>query len=92
MLVLFAAASLAAAPVAPPVKLALLDPPRGYVYRTGPPKVCKAAGRMQTSLAEPALLFRPQDRAAARPRILARLPPAEMCLLGGAYAPTEASR
>ena len=92
MLALLAAATIAATPAAPPVKLALLDPPRGFVYRTGPTPVCKGAGRMQTHYAQPALLFRPQDRDAARPRILAKLPPAELCLLGGADAPTEASR
>jgi hypothetical protein len=43
---------------------------------------CKGAGRLQTSLAEPALLFRPQDRDAARTRKLIELPPAEACLLG----------
>ena len=45
-------------------------------------RLCKGAGRMQTSLAEPALLFRPQDRDAARTRRLIDLPPAEACLVG----------
>ena len=43
---------------------------------TRPQTLCKNAGAMQTSLANPALLFRPQDRAAARPSRLGDLPKA----------------
>ena len=59
-------------------------------FRTG--RFCKGAGRLETSLAEPALLFRPQDREAARARKLIELPPAEACLVGRSPAVVGAGR
>ncbi len=88
MLALLAAATLAATASGPAPSAALpehsLFKPR-YEITQRSPSACKAAGRMQTSgPAEPALLFRGQDRPAVGPRRLIDLPRAEMCLLGGA--------
>jgi hypothetical protein len=81
MLALLAAAALGAAPVqAQP--LARPDGPVAYVLREVKPGVCNGvAGRMQTAY-EPALLLRPQDRAAAVAQKLKDLPPAVSCLVG----------
>lgn len=90
MLALFAAATLAASQPAqpgaetltpfPPIAGLALDDRvgRGFLRR---PSHCKAAARIQTGF-EPALLFREQDRDAARLRRLIDLPPAEACLVG----------
>lgn len=43
-----------------------------------PPAACKPHGSMQTSLGDPALLLRPQDRAAVFVRRLADLPKANL--------------
>ena len=94
MLALIAAATVAMAP--PPAErmtmAQLSEIPRARLLPANPGvtltlrdgRFCKAAGRFQTSLAEPALLFREQDRDAARLRKLIELPPAEACLLGDA--------
>jgi hypothetical protein len=100
MLALFAAAALAAAQPAPASAETLSPfPPiaglslqdrlgRGFVRR---PTHCKDAARFQTGF-EPTLLFREEDRAAARPRLLIDLPPAEGCLLGTSPALRRASK
>jgi len=67
-----------------------ITPSAFRAFRGG--RLCKGAGRLQTSLAEPALLFRPQDRDAARTRKLIDLPPAEACLLGQTPATGRAGR
>jgi hypothetical protein len=95
MLALIAAATVAMAP--PPAErmtmaelseipraLRLLPANPGVTLTLRDGRFCKGAGRFQTSLAEPALLFREQDRYAARLRKLIELPPAEACLLGDA--------
>lgn len=84
-----AATPVAGAPVAAPPRVArfvLAEQPRAFLQRSG---VCKAAGRLQTAY-EPALLYRDQDRDAARLRKLIELPEATACLLGGAEAPSAA--
>ncbi len=94
MLALFAAATLAASQPAeagaetltpfPPIAGLTLDDRfgRGFLRR---PSHCRDAARIQTGF-EPALLFREQDRDAARLRRLIDLPPAEACLVGTALA------
>lgn len=81
MIALLLAAQVAAAqPAAPRYVL----PMRGdYVIREVRNARSADARQMQTSF-EPALLFRPQDRAAAVPRKLKDLPPAKSCLVGAA--------
>jgi hypothetical protein len=82
--VLLAAQLSAAALGAPAADLlpGLAQAPLIRPNRSGPPKACSGSTRLQTSAAQPMLLFREQDRAAARPRKLAELPPAEICLAG----------
>lgn len=52
-----------------------------FLAAARPTPLCKGAGRLQTSY-EPALLFRDEDRDAARLRKLIEMPMGEMCLLG----------
>jgi hypothetical protein len=99
MLAILAAMAVATAPSAtdrPVAKDAVADVAGdarlsvAQAFRTG--RFCKGAGRLETSLAEPALLFRPQDREAARARKLIELPPAEACLVDRSPAVGEAGR
>ena len=102
MLAILAAAVVATTPQAdrPATERALADGDGLRFVATSPfavralqsHRLCKGAGRLQTSLAEPALLFRPQDRDAARMRKLIELPPAEACLLGQTSAAGSAGR
>jgi hypothetical protein len=57
-------------------------PPAQTIFATNrPTPLCKGAGRLQTGY-EPALLFREEDRDAARLRKLIEMPMGEMCRLG----------
>ena len=100
MLALLAAAALAAAPQTAPSRPAV--PPNAPVVRDAMRDVitterwrrrgvCGNAARMLTSY-EPTLLFRPQDRDAARPRKLKDLPPAVGCLVGSVESAEETGR
>lgn len=91
MLIFLAAATalLAATPVerlAPEARPAAIPQP---FAQPASPLPCKAAGRLQTSLVQPALLYREQDRDAGRARRLIDLPMGEMCLLGAAGRGSE---
>jgi hypothetical protein len=96
MLALLAAATLAATHPAqagaealasfPPIAALNLDDRFGRW-----PSHCKDAARIQTGF-EPALLFREQDRDAARLRRLIDLPPAEACLVGTPLALRRTSK
>ena len=84
MLELLAAATVALSPAPPPT---LHRPPAVRVFeRRTTPRLCKGAGRLQTSGPEPALLYR-KDRDEARIRKLIEMPMGEMCRLGGLDAP-----
>lgn len=87
MLVLLAAMTIAAAtPALEPQSAARpLPDARSVVVETNrAPGACKAAGRLQTSEAEPVLLLRPQDRAQRHAFKLTELPPGQRCLVEGA--------
>lgn len=49
-------------------------------FRLATAGACSGASQLQTSTGTPTLLFREQDRAAARARKLQDLPPGELCL------------
>lgn len=77
------AAMVALAP-APDVRVQETSPAavgRTLFIASRPTPLCKGAGRFQTGY-EPALLFREEDRDAARLRKLIEMPMAEMCLVG----------
>jgi hypothetical protein len=84
MFALLAAATLAAAQPADPSPRTFvrLEPPGAKSYGRHS-TLCPAAGRMHTNYAEPALLFREQDRAAAQLKKLIEMPDGRFCLLGG---------
>lgn len=96
MLALLAVAALAASDPTPASPEAILPAPLSLAGRLlegrrlagflRSPSHCSDAARFETGF-EPALLFRDQDRDAARLRRLIDLPPAEACLVG---APGEA--
>jgi len=53
---------------------------------------CPSAGRIYANLAEPALLFREQDRRHAQMKKLIDLPPGRLCLTGGPEPQRRATR
>ncbi len=61
-----------------PAARTFIAPPAAPLREAAP---CKSAGRFQTGY-EPALLFREEDRDAARLRKLIEMPAGEMCLIG----------
>ena len=99
MLALLAAATMTLA-IAPaevrPAAPAVGRPVFLFSGRLGPGEIaarmhCKDAVRLQTGF-EPALLFREQDKAAARARKLIDLPQGAMCLVGGSADAPGGSR
>ena len=88
MIVMLAAATLmlSAGPSERVSPTATRPAPTVFVMRVARTRLCSDAGRLQTSLAEPALLYRERDRDAARLRKLIDLPDGEMCLVGRAGA------
>ena len=85
MIVMLAAATLmlSAGPSERVSPTATRPAPTVFVMRVARTRLCPDAGRLQASLAEPALLYRERDRDAARLRKLIDLPEGEKCLVGG---------
>ncbi len=64
-----------------------------HLTNLAPSTICKAPMTMQTSFADPVLLYRPRDRAVSRARKLTDLPKANleyavMRTVGGCVVPT----
>jgi hypothetical protein len=85
MIAMLLAAQIGAAALPQGLALEAVPPPRGYispttsVFRVLPARNCPGAGRMETSFAKPAALYRSGDRPAKGLRRWADYPEPRLC-------------